>query len=53
MGQSVKHIEYSVNVLGLVFVMAFKKRRKQMFVFERSIPQAHLQAAHWEENNFV
>lgn len=43
MGQSMKHIEYSVNTLGLVFVMAFKKRRKQMFVFKRSIPQAHLQ----------
>lgn len=43
MGQSVKHIEYSVNTLGLVFVMAFKKRRKQMFVFKQSIPQAYLQ----------
>lgn len=39
MGRSVKHAEYSVNVLGPVFVMAFKKRRKQMFVLGRSVPR--------------
>lgn len=34
-----KHAEYSANVRKLVFVMAFKKRRKQMLVLECSIPR--------------
>lgn len=40
-----KHNEYSANVLGLVFVMAFKKKEKTDVRVRTLNPQAHLQAS--------